>query len=194
MTIIIGLGNPGEKYENTRHNIGFMVIDEFKRNNNFPDFKLNKKYKSFISQKNNILLVKPYTFMNNSGKAIKEITKHFATSKNFPNNLIVIHDDIDIPLGEIKIVQNRGSAGNKGVESIIKELKSKNFIRFRIGINQWKENKKRKAESVVLKKLSKKEKTIFNQITRKTSEAISFFLEKGLMETMNKFNNKKWII
>lgn len=129
MLFIVGLGNPGEKYKNTRHNIGFRVIDEFREKNNFSEFRISQKFNAEISKGEiagqSVILAKPQTFMNNSGKAVKSLLR----------NLFVIHDDIDLPLGKIKIVKNRGSAGHKGVESIIKELGTKNFIRFRIGIS-----------------------------------------------------------
>jgi len=126
MIIIIGLGNPGEKLKKTRHNVGFMAIDEFARKNNFPDFNLQKKSISLISEKDRVFLVKPQTFMNDSGKAVKEILKN-----NSATNLVVVHDDIDLPVGKIKIVKDRGSAGHKGVESIIKNIGNENFIRSR---------------------------------------------------------------
>ena len=112
--LIIGLGNPGKKYEKTRHNIGSKAIDELR----------------FLNLKN-VVLTKPQTFMNESGKTVKNLLKNYKTK---PDNLIVMHDDIDLPIGKIRIVKNRGAAGHKGVESIIKALGTKNFIRFRIGI------------------------------------------------------------
>ena len=129
MTIIIGLGNPGKKYKNTRHNVGFMAINKFAETNNFPEFKLDRKSNSLLSEKDGALLVKPQTFMNESGKAVKEVLK------NKPmENLIIIHDDIDLPVGKIKIIKERGSAGHKGVESTIQNIGNDGLIRFRIGI------------------------------------------------------------
>ncbi len=129
MTIIIGLGNPGKRYTNTPHNIGFEIIDKFAKENNFPEFKLSKKFNALVSESNNILLAKPQTFMNESGKSVKKICGGPSSA-----DLIVVHDDIDLPLGKIRISKNRGSAGHKGVESIIKELGTKKFIRIRIGV------------------------------------------------------------
>lgn len=114
MIIIVGLGNPGKKYQFTRHNIGFRIIDQL------TPLTLERA-----------VLAKPQTFMNLSGKTVKSLLKTYTLG---PKNLIVIHDDIDLPLGKIRIVKNRGAGGHKGVESIIKELASKNFVRFRIGI------------------------------------------------------------
>lgn len=162
MTIIVGLGNPGRKYKDTRHNTGFQVVDEFARENNFPEFRLSKKYNSLISEKNNIILAKPLTFMNESGKAVKKMI----------GELIVVHDDIDLPLGKIKIVKSRGAAGHKGVESIIKEIGTKDFTRFRIGI-QPKTGKPKNVEKFVLQKFTKQEKEIIKQTIKEMIKKLS---------------------
>jgi PTH1 family peptidyl-tRNA hydrolase len=181
MTIIIGLGNPGKKFENTRHNVGFMAIDKFAKENNFPDFKLQKKYESLVSENENIILAKPQTFMNESGKAIKLIIKNLKI-KNF----VVIHDDIDLLVGKIKIVKDRGSAGHKGIESIIKSVGNENLIRVRIGIGS--ENKQ-EAKKIVLKNFSVEEKIILESAIKKTAEAIDTLINEGLEKAMNQFNN-----
>lgn len=192
MTIIIGLGNPGPKFENTRHNVGFMAIDKFKGKNNFPDFKLNKKSNALISEQDKILLVKPQTFMNNSGLTIKSLTKPYTLTPK--PSLIVVHDDIDLPVGKIKIVEDRGSAGHKGVESIIKTIGNKNLIRIRIGIgnhityNMEHGTKKADAKNVVLKKFSEGEQKIINQTIKKVTEALDFLIKNGLEKAMNEYN------
>jgi len=170
MILIVGLGNPGKKYEKTKHNIGFRIIDEVEKR------KLSKK----------VMLFKPSTFMNNSGKEIKDLTKTYAPD---PKNLIIIHDDIDLPLGKIRISENRGAGGHKGVESIIKELKTKNFIRFRVGI-QPEKGKSKNVERFVLRPFNKEEETIVKKIIKKTAEAIEFSLKMGLEKAMNKFNKE----
>jgi len=180
MIIIIGLGNPGEQYKNTRHNIGFMAIDAFAGKNSFPEFKLQKKANALVSENENIVLVKPQTFMNDSGKAIKEITKNTSVE-----NLIVIHDDIDLPVGKIKIVKERGSAGHKGVESIIQNISNDGLIRIRIGIGS--ENKV-DAMKIVLKNFSSDEQKVIDQVFQKTAEALNLFIKEGLEKTMNEYN------
>ncbi|OGZ78996.1 MAG: aminoacyl-tRNA hydrolase [Candidatus Staskawiczbacteria bacterium RIFOXYD2_FULL_37_9] len=195
MTIIIGLGNPGEKYKNTRHNIGFMILDKFAEKNNFPEFKLVKKYTAEISEKpfdsaqgdENIILAKPQTFMNESGKSAKKLISNF---KFQISNFIVVHDDIDLPVGKIKIIQERGSAGHKGVESIIKAIGNENLIRLRIGISPCLTPgvKQAKASNIVLKKFSPEEQEILNQTTEKTAEALDFLLREGLDKAMNEYN------
>ena len=151
MLLIIGLGNPGIKYNSTRHNIGFRIIDAFAKENNVPEFRLSKKHNALISKfiinRNKIILAKPQTFMNNSGKAVKSMIDYLSLTTN---NIIVVHDDIDIKIGEIKISKNRGSAGHKGVQSIIDEIKTKDFTRVRAGIG---ENSKLKTQISRLQRL-----------------------------------------
>jgi PTH1 family peptidyl-tRNA hydrolase len=180
MNIIIGLGNPGSQYKNTRHNVGFLAVDKFAKINNFPDFQLQKKSNALVSESENIILVKPQTFMNESGKAVQEIIRNMQ-----PENIIVIHDDIDLPIGKIKIIKERGSAGHKGVESIIENIGNENLIRIRIGIGG--ENKT-EALKIVLKNFSADEQKIINEVISKTSEAINFLIKNGLEKAMNEFN------
>jgi peptidyl-tRNA hydrolase, PTH1 family len=158
MILIIGLGNPGKKYKNTRHNIGFAVLDRFSEESGFPDFTFFEKGNSLVSQnipgKEKLLLAKPQTFMNNSGKAAKALIKFYK-----PEKLIVVHDDIDLPVGKIKLVENRGSAGHKGVASVIRETGTKNFWRLRIGVCPEK-GKPENVENFVLGKIKNEEKTV----------------------------------
>jgi len=188
MIIIVGLGNPGEQYKNMRHNVGFMAIDAFAGKNNFPEFKLEKRSDSLISEKpfdsaqgdENIVLVKPQTFMNESGKAVKEILKN-----NPATNLIIIHDDVDLPVGKIKIVTERGSAGHKGVESVIQNIGNEGLIRFRIGVGSKKQTE---AKKIVLKNFSKEEQKIIDETIQKAVGALDTFVKKGLDKTMNEYN------
>jgi peptidyl-tRNA hydrolase, PTH1 family len=184
MVIIIGLGNPGKKFEKTRHNVGFMAVDEFAKKNNFPEFKLEKKFEALISEhiinEEKIILAKPQTFMNESGKAVREILKN-----NSSADLIIVHDDIDLPVGKIKMVKDRGSAGHKGVESIIQNIGNDGLARIRIGIAG---ETKAEAKKVVLKKFSKDEIKILDDVIQKTVDSIDFLIKEGLEKTMNKFN------
>ncbi len=157
MIIIVGLGNPGKKYEKTRHNIGFRVIDELAK----------KKTRNFI-------IAKPQTFMNNSGKAVKGLVNFY---KIKPENLWIIHDDIDLPMGKIRIAKSRGSAGHKGVESIIKELKTKDFNRLRIGI-QPKTGKPKAVDKFVLQNFTKEEEKIIKGVVEETIQAIEHNINK----------------
>jgi len=152
MILIVGLGNPGKKYEKTRHNVGFRVVDELAK----------QKTREFI-------IAKPQTFMNNSGKAIKALLNFYKTE---PENLWVIHDDIDLPLGKFKISKGRGSAGHKGVESIIKELKTKDFWRIRIGICP-KTGKPKQVEKLVLQNFTKEEEKTLKEVIKTVIEKIA---------------------
>jgi PTH1 family peptidyl-tRNA hydrolase len=167
MKLIFGLGNPGKKYQDTRHNIGAKAIERL--------VALNL---------NQVVLAGPTTFMNESGLNAKSLIKrHYLKT----SDLIVIHDDLDLPLGQIKIVKDRGSAGHKGVSSIIKELGSKNFVRFRVGICP-KTGKPNQVEKFVLQKFNPEEKKIIEQSLDKTIKAIEFLLENNLEKTMAKHN------
>jgi len=206
MKFVVGLGNPGEKYAETRHNVGFMIIDALADDFHFPRWHRQGIFKAQISQgifkRQKIILVKPQTFMNGSGKAVGEIIKKLPARsagagkwwEKEIENLIVIHDDLDLPLGKIKICRNRSSAGHKGIQSIIDRLKTKNFVRLRVGIgeqgNQKTGNQKGQkiAENFVLKKFNKKEQEIINETIKKTTEIIGFYLEQGLEKTMTLYN------
>jgi len=175
MKVICGLGNPGKEFKFTRHNLGFLVLDNFQKENSFPDFKFSEKFLSEISRKKiggtEILLLKPQTFMNNSGKAIKKIFSHY---KIEPQNLCLVHDDLDLPFGKIKISFKRGSGGHKGVQSIIDEISTKDFWRIRIGIGR---PKNKKVEKFVLEKFGKKEREKLKEILKFANELIKIWIE-----------------
>jgi PTH1 family peptidyl-tRNA hydrolase len=188
MFLIIGLGNPGEKYENTRHNVGFQILDGLKDKNNSSDFKFSEKFNAKISEgkiaKEKIIFAKPQTFMNHSGRTVKLLTKD---CKLEAKNLIVIHDDIDLPFGRIKISKDSSSGGHRGVGSIIENLATKKFIRLRVGILPD-FGKPEKVENFVLKKFTKTEEKDMKEIIEKSIEAIKLLLESGPSKAMNEFN------
>ena len=186
MFLIVGLGNPGEKYEETWHNIGFLALDSFSRKKNFPKFEMKKKLKSEVSQdkiaEEKIILAKPQTLMNASGSAVSLLMNQWKIKNN---NLIVLQDDIDLPFGNIKIAKDRGSAGHKGIESIINILKTRDFVRIRMGIQPSK-GKPKHSENLVLKKIDKLGK--LKEIFKKTNESIDLILEGKLEEAMTEYN------
>lgn len=189
MIIIVGLGNPGEKYEKTRHNIGFLTVNSLQLTvNKFSDWRKKGEFQTEISQgkidDKKVILAKPLTFMNLSGKSVKLLTKTYNLE---PKNLIIIHDDIDLPLGKIKITAGRGAAGHKGVESIIKAINSKNFIRFRIGI-QPKIGKPKNPEDFVLEKFNKGEEKAVREAIKRTVEAVEATINEGLEKAMSRYN------
>lgn len=146
--LIVGLGNPGEDYKNTYHNIGLLFLDRLVAKNEL------KTYKNFeYAKTGDIVVIKPLTFMNESGEAIKSALKHFKKIKL--NDILVIHDDSDIEFGKYKLSFSRGSAGHKGIESIIKTLGTKEFARLRVGVRKEAREKREKAGEFVLKKVGK---------------------------------------
>ena len=144
--VIVGLGNPGAEYEGTRHNAGRDAVVELAKEEKFGEFVFNKKANAQVAEgkidKVKVTLVLPDTFMNNSGKAVAAFVK----SVKAADKLLVIHDDLDLPLGALKLVFNRGSGGHKGVESINRALKTEAYVRLRVGISG--EGKKHQAKKV----------------------------------------------
>ncbi len=150
--LIIGLGNLGKKYEHTRHNAGFLFIDELERYLKIKKLKLK------------IAPTKSQSFMNESGKAVAALIKFY---KIKPENILIVHDDIDILWGNYKFSFGRSSAGHKGVESVIKSLKTKNFWRLRIGIQPAFAKKHMKADKIILKKFTPGEFKELDKVMKK---------------------------
>lgn len=192
--IIIGLGNPDEKYQNTRHNIGFMFIDYLAnpstklraRENGFGEFELNKKLNALIAKgkidKTGIILVKPLSYVNKTGEVAAKLKNFFKVK---PENFILAQDDLDIDFGNFKVSFDKNSGGHKGVESVIKSLKTKKFHRIRFGISSPALKKARSQSDkirdnfvmdFVLSKFGKKEdetlKTIFKSASERLSEIL----------------------
>ncbi|MBU2632149.1 aminoacyl-tRNA hydrolase [Patescibacteria group bacterium] len=217
MKLIVGLGNPGDKYESTRHNLGFIIVDKFLKNFqkvNEEGFKLNKKFKSEVIQiewsrrstdeKTNtiekVVLVKPQTYMNVSGNAVGLISSFY---KIDPDDIWIIHDDLDLPFGNLKIRKGGASAGHKGVESIIEALGTDKFWRIRVGIGNP-HNKPRldqrdskfkilkgklgEVNGYVLGKFYGAEKGRLREALKKTVKAIEAGLEKGIERAQNQYN------
>ncbi len=192
--IITGLGNPGEKYVETRHNTGRIVLKYFLKkleaDNLIYDKKINGLKTEIKIGKHKVLFVFPETFMNNSGDSIKKII----TSKQKAADLIVIHDDLDIPLGNFKISFNRGSAGHKGVESIIKSIKTEKFIRIRVGVSdksksgKIKKPNQEKLLNFIISKFKPEELKILKKTSAKITEALELIINNSLEKAMNKFN------
>lgn len=186
MILIIGLGNPGEKYSKTRHNVAWIIFDFL--NKNF-DWQKNKYAKALITSTSilneDIVLVKPETFMNESGKVLDFFEKEYSITNE---NLIVIHDDIDLPLGKVRISNDRGDGGHNGVKSMVQHLGSKNFTRIRIGVSIL-DNDQVLHKPDVLSSFSKDDlEKIETEITPQIAGIIKSLIEKGLEVTMNKFN------
>lgn len=176
LKVIIGLGNPGEQYNNTRHNAGFMAIDALAKELGLT-WTANKKFKAETAEGQNIILIKPRDFMNNSGSPAKAVLSYYkllpkklgilkTKNADLSEILTVIHDDLDIELGKYKISVDSRSAGHRGVQSIIDQLKTKNFQRIRIGIRAS-ALEKIPADKFVLQKFPQEEKIIIDQLILK---------------------------
>lgn len=150
MQLIIGLGNPGKKFKNTPHNVGFETLDLFKKQGQFSAWQEKKKLKAKISKGEDLILAKPQTFMNESGKAVKAIMDYYKIALS---ELWIIQDDLDLEIGKLRLKKDSGSGGHKGIESIIEELKTQNFKRIKIGVGPKPENML--AKDYVLKKITK---------------------------------------
>lgn len=186
MKLIVGLGNPGKEYENTRHNVGFMVIDELAKNPVFSaiekslEFRSEKKFHANIAEFNikgeKIILAKPQTFVNLSGDAVNKITSFY---KIQPTDTWLIADDLELPLGKIRIRLSGSSGGHKGIESVIDGFSTQDFVRFRIGIGQTQTiHSKLDAKGYVLEKFSKREMPQIKAATQKAAEIIAETLDK----------------
>lgn len=191
MKIIVGLGNPGEKYENTRHNAGFHALDMLREKLGFPEFRVSKKFASETNEGNfsgeKFLLAKPLTYMNLSGKAVRALFDFYGIE---PADLWVFYDDIDLPIGKIR-VRNSGSAGtHNGMKSIITSLGFQNFPRIRIGIGMEKKNAKSKQDlsSYVLHPFSRKEKPTFKKTLENACSAFFLAIEDGISRAQERFN------
>ena len=165
MKIIVGLGNPGEQYKNTRHNVGWIFLDSLVDNKNW---KVNKKFNALTYKDGDILFIKPLTFMNNSGQSVYKALDYYGLiqkrlgifkkkDEDLSDCLTVIQDDLDIDFGNYKIATDSGSAGHKGINSIMTYLKTKKFKRLRIGVKNELLRTKIPAEKFVLQSFNKKE-------------------------------------
>lgn len=163
MRIIVGLGNPGEKYKNTRHNAGFLAVD-FLAENLKLNWKKNTKLKIEIAEGDGLILVKPQAYMNNSGQPVRALLDYYKLYDidNLKNILIIFQDDSDLFINKFKIVENSSSAGHHGIESLINCLGTKNFQRVRLGVRN-EELKNVKAGDFVLKNFSQNEKEIIRE-------------------------------
>lgn len=187
MKIIVGLGNPGKDYKNTRHNVGFMTVDKIAEELNVDIVKT--KFKAVYGETNykgeKVMLVKPVTYMNESGIAVRDIMNFYKIS---PEDLVVIYDDIDIDFGDIRI-RKKGSAGShNGMKSIIYQIQSEDFPRIRIGIGE--KHKNQDLAKFVLSNFSKEEKEIIDNTVEEGGKAALDIIDNGVDHAMNNFNNR----
>ncbi len=197
MKLIVGLGNPGPNHAKTRHNFGFIVTDSLKdQDSSFSDWQENSEFKSLIAEgrleNEKIILAKPQTMMNLSGNTVKLLADYY---KIAVQDVWIIHDDLDLPLGILRINQGSSSAGHKGVQSIIDNLGSKNFVRFRLGIHPIGQTffstffkKLTSTEKFVLQKFSKAEESTVEGTIDKAIHSLRVALKEGLEKAKNQFN------
>ncbi|OGD84877.1 aminoacyl-tRNA hydrolase [Candidatus Curtissbacteria bacterium RBG_13_40_7] len=181
MKLIVGLGNPGAKFKNTRHNLGFMVIDNFARAQGFA-WRYNQDWMGYFSKSDDFVIAKPSTYMNKSGESIISITNFYKVDKK---DILVIHDDLDLAFGKIRLSFDSASAGHRGVESVIDSLGSFDFGRLRIGIGR---SPNIDPEKFVLEEFSSDEQGKLEEIVKTSIEAIKSYLNDGIEATMNSFN------
>ncbi|MFA5322457.1 MAG: aminoacyl-tRNA hydrolase [Smithella sp.] len=187
MYLIVGLGNPGSRYQFTRHNIGFMVLEKLAAR-----WEVDLKQKSFDALWNrgklagiNVLLAMPQTYMNLSGSAVRKLLAYFKVEVS---NLIVIHDDLDLPFGTIRLKSGGGDAGHKGLKSIITCLGSADFMRVRMGIG--KPSDKFQVEDYVLQRFDSGEPDLLQSIVQLASEAAAEIVISGMQQAMAKYHTK----
>ncbi|MEA2013268.1 MAG: aminoacyl-tRNA hydrolase [Verrucomicrobiota bacterium] len=185
--LVVGLGNPGSKYEDTRHNIGFKAVDRFIasfKTKLIKDKKYNSEFYKGRLKGNNFFIQKPLTFMNLSGQAVSAICK-----KNdiLPSEIIVIYDCLDLPLGMLRLKPKGGSGGHNGMSSIIDELQTQNFARLRLGISSPEQNAD--VADFVLSQFDAEEKKIAEEVVNLSPDIIISAIYRGINYTMNKYNN-----
>jgi PTH1 family peptidyl-tRNA hydrolase len=189
LKLIVGLGNPGRAYAANRHNIGFSCLSYFAR---ALAIKLDKKQGlartgTGVVEGNKVVLARPQTFMNNSGQSVSRLVRKFRVN---PQDLLVIHDDLDLPLAKLRLSSGSGSGGHKGVNSIIAELGTKDFIRIRVGIGRPAKPNPTEEDIIayVLSDFTPEEKKAISLVIPQVAEAILCLLTEGLTSAMNQFN------
>lgn len=183
MKLIVGLGNPDKEYDKTRHNVGFMVIDNYLGSVNWSN-KFNALYCEKVINGEKIIFVKPLTYMNNSGNAVGEFVRYF----NIDNkDILVIQDDLDLNVGDYKLKMHSSSGGHNGIKSIIASLGNQDFPRLKVGIGNV---KKDEVIDYVLGKFSKSELEVLNELFNTFDKIINSFINEGIDKTMNVYNTK----
>ena len=189
MKMIVGLGNPGKEYNNTRHNIGFRVIDEYSKKYNI-DFKtkFNGLFAKVYRNGEYFIVLKPLSFMNLSGIVVGKFAKFY---KIKPEDILIIHDDLDLPVGKIKVKFKGSSGGHNGIKSIIENLGTEVFPRFKVGIDK---NSNIDTKDYVLGKFSKDDLSKLDKILTFSTDIIDDFLDNNIEKVMSKYNGENYEI
>lgn len=186
MRLIAGLGNPGQKYRENRHNLGFMVVDSFARARGIS-WRFSQDWSCYFAKSEEFLLVKPSVFMNRSGEAIKKAADYFKVESH---DILIVYDDVDLPFGKIRLAFNGLSAGHHGIDSVI-ECFGVEFGRLRVGVGhprQLSKDKVRDVADYVLENFGESEQKELGHIIDNCNEAIGAYLDEGINATMNRFN------
>jgi len=185
MKIMVGLGNPGKQYEHTRHNVGFDVIDELSRRFNIPldQSKLKGLYGIGFYKGEKVLLLKPLTYMNLSGESIRAVMDYYDIDLE---DLLVIYDDLDLPVGKIRLRQKGSAGGHNGIKSTVAHLGTQQFNRIRIGIDRPQNGMS--VPDYVLGKFHKEEQSQVQDVIQKSADACEAWLERPFIQVMNDFN------
>lgn len=184
MKLVVGLGNHGQKYKNTRHNVGYMVLDKYAESKNleFNKSKFSGVYTEFVKNDEKVILLKPEKYVNLSGEVVRNFIDYF---KIDIKDIIIIHDDMDLNLGEYKLKQDGGSAGHNGVTNIILHLASKEFKRLKIGISR---SDQIDTSSYVLGKFTGDEEEIIKKVINNSTNIIDDFVGMDFLKLMSKYN------
>ncbi len=184
--LIVGLGNPGDKYEGTRHNVGFMVADELGERGRFPIQRL--KYKALTNTAaiggQGALVMKPTTYMNLSGEAVGEAAKFYQIA---PDRVLVISDDVDLPLGKLRIRTGGSAGGHNGLKSIIQHLGSDQFPRLKVGVGE-KPHPGYDMADWVLSRFQGEDRKVMDEAVKRAADAVECFLRDGPQKAMNRYN------
>lgn len=186
MKLIVGLGNPGKEYENTRHNMGFMFIDDYSKEKGveITKKKFNALYVDFINNGEKTILLKPQTYMNLSGKAVRDFVDFYKINIE---DILIISDDLDMPIGKLKLRPTGSSGGHNGLKNIEQHLNTQNYKRLKIGISH---NKEIDTKDYVLGSISKENKEILNEMKKIVNNIIDDFYKLDFEKLMAKYNHK----
>ena len=190
MKLIVGLGNPGAEYESTPHNLGFLTVDRLAERAKVK--VANRHCKALTARaklaNQEVLLAKPETFMNLSGMSVRELVAKYGDDLDIAQDLIVVHDELDFPLGTVRIRQHGSSAGHNGIESIMNGLDTQDFLRVRMGVAP--EHPVRDGASYLLSPWKKKDAAAVDELIERAADAVEMILEVGASKAMNRVNRK----